>query len=57
MIVLYVLKATGVLVVAATAELWADGQALVAAGALPMLASLWLATRLYARRRARRGDT
>lgn len=57
MFLLYTLKVIGVLAVTAVAELWALGHGLTAFMALPMLASMWYATRLYdARRRRARGD-
>lgn len=52
MILIYTLKATGLLAVTAVAELWASGDCLVAMLALPMLLAMWYATRLRARRRA-----
>ncbi len=55
MILLYSLKATGALAVIAVTELWATGDGGIAALAVPMLISMWYATRLYARRRARPG--
>lgn len=54
MTLLFALKTTGVAAAAATTELWAAGDYVIAAGAVPMLASMCYATRLYARRRARR---
>lgn len=50
---LYALKVTGFMAVTAVAELWATGDCLVALLALPMLATMWYATRQRARRRAR----
>lgn len=55
MMFLYVLKGLGLVAATAAAELWASGQCFLAVGAVPMLGSMWYATRLYARRRTR-GD-
>lgn len=55
MILLYALKATGFMAATAVAELWATGDCLAALAALPMLITMWYATRLHARRRARPG--
>ena len=55
MILLYSLKVTGLMAATAVAELWATGDCLLAVAALPMLLSMWYATRQYARRRARPG--
>lgn len=52
MILLYALKVTGLMAVTAVAELWATGDCLVAVAAIPMLLTMWYATRLYAHRRA-----
>lgn len=53
---LYVLKVLGLAAATAVAELWASGQCALAVAALPMLLTMWYATRLYARRRAREGE-
>lgn len=50
---LYVLKVLGLVAVTAVIWLWESGNGLIALGAIPMLLSMWYATRLYARRRAR----
>lgn len=55
MILLYSLKVTGFMAATAVAELWATGDCLLAVLALPMLITMWYATRQYARRRARPG--
>ena len=53
MFMLYVLKGVGAGAVIAVTELWASGDYLLAVLAVPMLLTMWYATRLYARRRAR----
>ena len=50
MILLYALKATGLAAAWAAFELAANGQCAAALMALPMLAVMWYATRLYQRR-------
>lgn len=52
----YALKATGVAALAAASELWANGQHFIAFAAIPMLLTMWWATRQHARRRARMGE-
>lgn len=54
---LYALKATGMAAVLAATELWAQGDCAMALAAIPMLALMWYATRLHARRRARPGGS
>jgi len=49
----YVLKIVGFGAVIAVTELWASGECLLAVAAIPMLVTMWYATRLHARRRAR----
>lgn len=55
MILLYALKITGAAAAVAVTELVQQGNTLLAAAALPTLATMWIATRAHARRRARRG--
>ena len=55
MMFLYVLKGVGASAVIAVTELWATGEWLLAVLAVPMLLTMWYATRQYARRRARPG--
>lgn len=55
MLLLYSLKTTCAAAVIAVTELLAHGHILVALAAVPMLALMWHATTLYARRRAREG--
>lgn len=50
---MFALKCLSLAAVTAVAWLWESGDYWLALGALPMLASMWFATRLYARRRAR----
>ncbi len=52
MILLYSLKVVGLMAVAAVTMLWAAGDCLLATMAVPMLVTMWYATRLHARRRA-----
>jgi len=55
MFLVYALKVTGAAAFLATSELLVSGEA-IAVAAVPMLLTMWYATRLYARRRTRAGD-
>ncbi len=57
MILIYALKITGLMAATAVAELWASGDCLLAVMAVPMLISMWYATRLHASRRAPPGGS
>lgn len=56
MMLLYVLKGVGVAAVAVVADFAATGDCLLVALGVPMLALMWYATHLHARRRAQGRD-